>query len=151
MTVCTTSFHLLPSKKIQVYCIMLYCLLRYQAYTRFGAANLAMACDTWPLWTSLWQVGSMELLWNKLGLPLQLGWSALHEAPSLGSAGEEWILDKIREGWVLECSDEVSATGGWGALLLVFSLKIFTQGLDKMFKCYSKCHPYFWCFLLQNR
>ena len=61
-----------------------------------------------------------------------LGWSAQLEAPYLGYAGEEWILDKIRESMRM---------GGADAYFQA-------QGSGYNVQCYSKLYPYFWCFLL---
>lgn len=149
----TACFYLLPFKRIQLCCSKLCFLLHYQTYTRFIAASLAMAYHTWPPWTSLWKMGSKKLLWNILGILLELGWSVVLEASYLSYAEDKGILDKIRKGKNLkgnEMSNEELCVRRRGCCLVLGSRFLPTVILDVMFKCSSKYNPYSWCFLIQN-
>lgn len=146
-------YHLLPSERIQGYWSMMhFSLVIRPTQGLIQQAWLWLVTHVYlePV-SGRWE--SMELLWNKLRLSLKLSRSAFlryHTCAMLEING--FLIKSGKKGcwkatrWALK-----SPEWGWGILMHIFRLKIFTQLLGSMFRCCFKFHPYFWCFLLHKR
>lgn len=146
-------YHLLPSERIQGYWSMLHSSLVIrptQGLIQQAWLWLVTHVYLEPV-SGRWE--SMELLWNKLRLSLKLGRSAFlryHTCAMLEING--FLIKSGKKGcWKATRRALRSPEWGWGILMHIFRLKVFTQLLGSMFRCCFKFHPHFCCFLLHER